>query len=246
MSVSAIPGTSAYQQPQSKGNKTKEGDPIWEKVRKTIVEELGVPEAKVIPTARFVEDLDADWVTMYQLVSDLEQEFHLDASEADVKKFITVKDLVDYIKSPRSFMAEHPSSEHRRNPYPTDVMYSQDHEWVKVDGKNVSIGITDDAQESLGDIVFVTLPKIGTEIAVGEPFGTVESVKAVSELYAPVSGTVTDVNGELATAGEKINEDPYGAWMIKVTLKDLLELKSLLSAAEYKKSVGRQKSTKNH
>ena len=124
--------------------------------------------------------------------------------------------------------------------YPADFKYTKEHEWIKADGKNATIGITHHAQESLGDIVFVDLPKIGAEITSGKTFGTVESVKAVSDLYAPASGTVTEVNGELATAPEKINKDAHSAWMIKVTLKDSGELNSLLSAADYEKFVAEE------
>jgi glycine cleavage system H protein len=125
-------------------------------------------------------------------------------------------------------------------PYPTDLKYTKEHEWIKVDGSNATIGITDYAQESLGDIVFVDLPKVGSEITAGKTFGTVESVKAVSDLYAPASGTVTEVNGELATVPEKINKDANHTWMIKVKLKDPAELNSLLSAADYEKFVSEE------
>jgi glycine cleavage system H protein len=125
-------------------------------------------------------------------------------------------------------------------PFPTDYKYTKEHEWIKADAKNATIGITSYAQESLGDIVFVDLPKPGTEITSGKTFGSVESVKAVSDLYAPVSGTVTEVNGELATAPEKINKDAHGAWMIKITLKDRDELNSLLSASDYEKFVAEE------
>jgi glycine cleavage system H protein len=125
-------------------------------------------------------------------------------------------------------------------PYPTDLKYTKEHEWIKVDGSNATIGITDYAQESLGDIVFVDLPKVGSEITAGKTFGTVESVKAVSDLYAPASGTVTEVNGELATAPEKINKDANHTWMIKVKPKDPAELNSLLSAADYEKFVSEE------
>jgi len=124
--------------------------------------------------------------------------------------------------------------------YPSDFKYTKEHEWIKVEGNSATIGITNYAQESLGDIVFVDLPKSGAEITAGKNFGSVESVKAVSDLYAPASGTVTAVNGELATAPEKINKDAHGAWMIKVTLKDPGELKSLLSAADYEKFVAEE------
>jgi glycine cleavage system H protein len=124
--------------------------------------------------------------------------------------------------------------------YPTDFKYTKEHEWIKADGKSATIGITDHAQESLGDIVFVDLPKPGADIAAGKTFGSVESVKAVSDLYAPASGTVTEVNGELATAPEKINKDAHGSWMIKLTLKDPNELSGLLSAADYEKFVAEE------
>jgi len=123
---------------------------------------------------------------------------------------------------------------------PEDLHYSKDHEWVRVEGDIATIGITDYAQDSLGDIVFVDLPKPGTEITAGKSFGTVESVKAVSDLYAPASGTVTDVNGELATAPEKINKDANNTWMIKVTLKNPTELSGLLSAADYETFVSEE------
>ena len=124
--------------------------------------------------------------------------------------------------------------------YPADYKYTKEHEWIKADGKTATIGITAYAQESLGDIVFVDLPKVGAEITAGKTFGTVESVKAVSDLYAPTTGTVTEVNGELATAPEKVNKDAHSAWMIKVTLKDPGELNSLLSAADYEKFVAEE------
>jgi glycine cleavage system H protein len=125
-------------------------------------------------------------------------------------------------------------------PYPTDYKYTKEHEWIKSEGKNATIGITHHAQESLGDNVFVDLPKAGSELTAGKSFGSVESVKAVSDLYAPVSGTVTEVNGELATAPEKINKDAHSAWMIKITLKDPAELNSLLPVADYEKFVAEE------
>ncbi len=122
-------------------------------------------------------------------------------------------------------------------PYPTDRKYTKEHEWITADG---TIGITHHAQESLGDIVFVDLPKAGAEITTGKPFGTVESVKAVSDLYAPVTGTVTAANEALATAPEQVNKDAHGAWMVKVKLKDPAELNGLLSAADYEKFVSEE------
>lgn len=125
-------------------------------------------------------------------------------------------------------------------PYPHDLKYTKSHEWIKADGKTATIGITNYAQESLGDIVFVDLPKTGAELTAGQTFGSVESVKAVSDLYAPVSGTVTEVNGELTTAPEKINKEAHRAWMLKINLKNPDELKSLLSAADYEKFVAEE------
>ena len=122
-------------------------------------------------------------------------------------------------------------------PYPTDRRYTREHEWIQVNGNSASVGITDYAQQSLGDIVFVETPKVGTEITAGKTFGTVESVKAVSDLFAPASGTVTEVNEELATSPEKVNSDAHGAWMVKITLKNPGELDALLSAADYEKFV---------
>jgi glycine cleavage system H protein len=121
--------------------------------------------------------------------------------------------------------------------YPTDFKYTKEHEWIKADGNSATVGITDYAQESLGDIVFVEMPKVGAELSAGKAFGTVESVKAVSDLYAPASGTVTEVNSELTTAPEKINKDAHSTWIMKIKLRDPGELNSLLSAADYEKFV---------
>jgi glycine cleavage system H protein len=124
--------------------------------------------------------------------------------------------------------------------YPTDRKYTKEHEWVQASGSVATVGITDYAQESLGDIVFVELPKVGAELAAGKTFGTVESVKAVSDLYAPASGTVTEINGDLATSPEKVNKDPHGSWMLKLTLKNASELDGLLSAVDYEKFVAEE------
>ncbi len=124
--------------------------------------------------------------------------------------------------------------------YPADYKYTKEHEWLKVDGKTGTIGITDYAQNSLGDIVFVELPKVGSEIAAGKTFGSVESVKAVSDLFAPVTGTVTEVNEALNTAPEQVNKDANKTWMIKVTLKDPGEANQLLSASDYEKFVAEE------
>jgi glycine cleavage system H protein len=123
--------------------------------------------------------------------------------------------------------------------YPTNYQYTKEHEWVLVEGGNGTIGITDHAQHELGDIVFVDLPKVGAKVAKGQTFGSVESVKAVSDIYAPVSGEVTEINEALAKTPEKLNEDPHGdAWLIKVKLADAGEVKELLSAADYEKYIG--------
>jgi glycine cleavage system H protein len=124
--------------------------------------------------------------------------------------------------------------------YPADYKYTKEHEWLKVDGATGTIGITDYAQNSLGDIVFVELPKVGTEITAGKTFGSVESVKAVSDLFAPVSGTVTEINEALNTTPEQVNKDAHKAWMIKVTLKDPGEASGLLSSADYEKFVAEE------
>ena len=124
--------------------------------------------------------------------------------------------------------------------YPSDFKYTKEHEWIKTDGSTATIGITNYAQESLGDIVFVDLPKPGAELTAGKTFGSVESVKAVSDLYAPASGTVTEVNGELATAPENINKDAHGSWLLKLTLKNPGELSGLLSVADYEKFIAEE------
>jgi glycine cleavage system H protein len=121
---------------------------------------------------------------------------------------------------------------------PKELRYSEEHEWVRVEGDKVRIGITDFAQSELGDIVFVELPEVGTEITANEPFGSVESVKTVSELYAPVSGKVVEVNEELNDNPEYVNESPYEkAWMIVVEPKDMSELDNLLTAEQYEAMV---------
>jgi glycine cleavage system H protein len=117
---------------------------------------------------------------------------------------------------------------------PKELRYSEEHEWLKVDGNNVIIGITDFAQHELGDIVFVELPEVGAEVQANEPFGSVESVKTVSELYAPVSGKVVEVNTELSDSPELVNESPYEkAWMIVVEPSDMSEIEGLMSAEQY-------------
>ncbi len=117
---------------------------------------------------------------------------------------------------------------------PENLHYSKDHEWVRVEGDTAVIGITDHAQEQLGDVVYVELPKAGESFAANESFGSVESVKAVSEVFTPVSGAVTDANASLNDEPEKVNQDPYGeGWMIKIKMSDRNEVDSLLAAAEY-------------
>jgi len=117
--------------------------------------------------------------------------------------------------------------------YPPEYKYTKEHEWLSLEGTTGTIGITDFAQNSLGDIVFVELPKVGAALTAGKVFGTVESVKSVSDLYAPVSGTVTAINQELVTSPEKVNSDAHSAWMLKVTLSSPSEADGLLSAADY-------------
>jgi glycine cleavage system H protein len=121
--------------------------------------------------------------------------------------------------------------------YPATYRYTKEHEWIEAAGKIGKVGITDYAQNTLGDIVFVDLPKVGSSVEKGKVFGSVESVKAVSDLDSPVTGTVTEVNEELATAPEKINTDAHGAWLLKVEMADLNEVASLLNAVDYEKFV---------
>ncbi|WP_353063996.1 glycine cleavage system protein GcvH [Tunturibacter psychrotolerans] len=119
--------------------------------------------------------------------------------------------------------------------YPADYRYTKEHEWIKVDGNIGTIGITDYAQNSLGDIVFVELPKVGDSVEATKSFGSVESVKAVSDLFAPVSGKVTAINEELKDAPEKINADANTTWLLKVELVDAKQVDGLLTAADYEK-----------
>jgi glycine cleavage system H protein len=117
---------------------------------------------------------------------------------------------------------------------PADLRYDKEHEWVRVEGDSAVIGISDFAQDQLGEVVYVDLPSVGDVLAVGETFGEIESVKSVSELFAPISGTVVEVNDELDSAPEAINSDAYGAgWMVKIELADPAELDGLMSSVEY-------------
>ena len=122
--------------------------------------------------------------------------------------------------------------------YPADLKYTNDHEWVRLDGGVGAVGITDYAQKQLGDVVFVELPAVGTKVTQGQVFGTIESVKAVSELYAPLTGEVTEVNAALTNHPEAINSKPHETWMIKIKLSDEAEAASLLDADAYAKIVG--------
>jgi glycine cleavage system H protein len=123
--------------------------------------------------------------------------------------------------------------------YPDNYKYTKEHEWILVEGDTGTIGITDHAQQELGDIVYVDLPKAGTAVEIGKALGSVESVKAVSDIYSPVNGEVLESNAELATAPEKLNADPHGAaWLVKVKLASLAELEGLMSAADYQAYLG--------
>jgi glycine cleavage system H protein len=124
--------------------------------------------------------------------------------------------------------------------YPNTFRYTREHEWLQVEGAIGTVGITDYAQNSLGDIVFVDAPKVGDTVEAGKVFGSVESVKAVSDLYSPVSGTVTAVNQELATAPEKINTEPHQAWIIKVQLSTPSQVDALLSSDDYEKFIAEE------
>ena len=126
--------------------------------------------------------------------------------------------------------------------YPENFRYTKEHEWLSVEGEIATVGITDHAQQELGDIVYVDLPKPGTKLEQGKSLGSVESVKAVSDVYSPVSGDVTEINTTLADAPEKLNEDPHGAaWLVKVRLGAPAEASGLMSAAEYQAYIGAEK-----
>jgi glycine cleavage system H protein len=125
--------------------------------------------------------------------------------------------------------------------YPKDYKYTKEHEWIQVNGNTGLVGITDHAQEALGDIVFVELPKVGAQLEAGKSFGTVESVKAVSELYAPASGKVIEVNEALNQSPENVNKDAHAAWMIKIELSKPGETAALLSSDAYEKFVAEEK-----
>jgi glycine cleavage system H protein len=126
--------------------------------------------------------------------------------------------------------------------YPENFRYTKEHEWVSVDGGSGTIGITDHAQSELGDIVYVDLPKIGTHLDQGKSLGSVESVKAVSDIYSPVSGEVTAINHDLADHPEKLNSDPHGAaWLVKIKLADPKQIENLMTASDYQSYVGAEK-----
>ena len=122
--------------------------------------------------------------------------------------------------------------------FPDELLYTKEHEWVRVEDSEAVVGVTDYAQQQLGDVVYVELPESGTEVVKGDTFGVVESVKAVSDLYCPLSGTVTEINEALVDKPELVNQEPYGSgWMIKIELSDEAELDGLLSAREYEQIV---------
>ena len=126
--------------------------------------------------------------------------------------------------------------------YPDNFRYTKEHEWVLVEGDTGTIGITDHAQEELGDIVYVDLPRVGTRLETGKSLGSVESVKAVSDIYAPLAGEVLEINSLLADAPEKLNQDPHGAaWLVKIRLDAPAEALNLLSAADYQTYIGAEK-----
>jgi glycine cleavage system H protein len=123
--------------------------------------------------------------------------------------------------------------------FPAGLKYTKDHEWIKVEGNNATIGITEFAQRELGDIVYIDIPSIGKEIAKDEVFGTVEAVKTVSDLFMPVTGTITELNSLLDSQPELVNSDPYGdGWMVKITLQDASAVDTLLSSESYQSLVG--------
>jgi glycine cleavage system H protein len=122
--------------------------------------------------------------------------------------------------------------------YPTDLKYTKDHEWIRVSGDTATVGVTDFAQKQLGDVVYLDLPEVGRTVAAGESFGSIESVKAVSDLFAPMSGEVVEVNESLKSAPERVNAEPHEAWMIKVRLSAPAEAESLLDVAQYEGLLG--------
>ena len=122
--------------------------------------------------------------------------------------------------------------------YPSDRKYTKDHEWVRVEGDTAEVGITQFAQEQLGDVVYVDLPDAGKTVTAGESFGSIESVKAVSELFAPVSGEVVEVNAELKEHPERVNKDPHAAWMIRIRLSSNADADALLDSAQYQAILG--------
>jgi len=123
--------------------------------------------------------------------------------------------------------------------YPENLKYTKEHEWVSVDGDTGTVGITFHAQKELGDIVYVDLPKVGAAVESGKSFGSVESVKAVSDIYSPVTGEIVGINSLLAEAPEKLNEDPHGAaWLVKIKLANAGELDALMNAADYQTFIG--------
>jgi len=125
---------------------------------------------------------------------------------------------------------------------PEGLKYSKEHEWVATEDSVATIGITDYAQDQLGEVVYIELPAVGDKVSKDDPFGVVESVKAVSDIYAPVSGTVTEVNQELVESPEIVNEDPYGdGWLIKIRIADLVELDDLMDSEEYQEMVAAEK-----
>ena len=126
--------------------------------------------------------------------------------------------------------------------FPEELYYSKDHEWAKVEGNQIIVGITHYAQDALGDIVFLELPPVGTDVEVNVPFATIESVKSVSDVYSPVTGKITEVNDAVTDAPEIINQDPYGeGWMVKIEMENKEELKNLISSEEYQKFIAEQK-----
>src|SRR6266540_6999911 len=122
--------------------------------------------------------------------------------------------------------------------YPPELKYTKDHEWIRIEGTTGAVGITNFAQEQLGDVVYVDLPEVGAPLTAGQPFGTIESVKAVSELFAPVSGEVTEVNADLKNHPEQVNSRPHDTWMIRVRLSNPGEAASLLDSTAYQSLTG--------
>jgi glycine cleavage system H protein len=228
---------------------TTEVDIIRNMVRQIIVEQIGVDEKEVTENADMVKDLKADSLDLVELMMACEEAFEIEISDEDWARLHTVGDAVTYIslrvpkatldslKRRAAIVVKPKASVSRVIVYPVSYKYTKEHEWLNIQGSTGFIGLTEYAQTELGDIVFVELPKVGSDVVADKAFGSVESVKAVSDLFAPVSGKVIAVNETLKTSPEQLNKDAFGTWMIRITLKEPNEAIRLLSVNDYRKFV---------